>query len=158
MCLLRKYVEIQSRRPQPVPGNPQLHMIFPTYGPVVAARDNALFCAACFSQTMSRYLTGSTPQIACFIDDGSPDVRYYGRRMINDLMYHEDFESSLNRFLPPKLAQKIKDRAAEIKQRVKLLQLCKPLNGGQTRKQDVNGFFQQISDNYDVYLKSIFLM
>jgi len=78
--------------------------------------------------------------------------------MINDLMYHEDFESSLNRFLPPKLAQKIKDRAAEIKQRVKLLQLCKPLNGGQTRKQDVNGFFQQISDNYDVYLKSIFLM
>nr|XP_002123399.1 TOG array regulator of axonemal microtubules protein 1-like [Ciona intestinalis] len=55
--------------------------------------------------------------VVLFVSDGSPDVRYHGRYIINALMYHGDFDKSLERFLSPKNAQEIKECAFTIKQR-----------------------------------------
>uniref|UniRef100_H2XRN4 TOG domain-containing protein n=1 Tax=Ciona intestinalis TaxID=7719 RepID=H2XRN4_CIOIN len=44
-------------------------------------------------------------------------LRYHGRYIINALMYHGDFDKSLERFLSPKNAQEIKECAFTIKQR-----------------------------------------
>ena len=53
-----------------------------------------------------------------FISDGSPDVRYYGRYIINELMNHDDFNKCVERFLSADSAQELKIAANNIRQRV----------------------------------------
>ncbi|XP_076816134.1 TOG array regulator of axonemal microtubules protein 1-like [Clavelina lepadiformis] len=55
--------------------------------------------------------------IATFITDSSPDVRYYGRYIVNELMVHDDFNHCLDRFLSAKNAHDLKECANTIKQR-----------------------------------------
>jgi len=55
-----------------------------------------------------------------YINDGSPDVRYYGRYIISELMGHDDFTRCVEKYLPHESAQEIKTAANNIKQRVSL--------------------------------------
>ena len=59
--------------------------------------------------------------MALFVTDSSPDVRYYGRHILNELMVHEDFNKLVDRYLSNNLAQNVKSTAINIKQRVSLL-------------------------------------
>ena len=59
-------------------------------------------------------------QVAAFVNDGSPDVRYYGRYIINELMVHDEFMKCVDRCLSPDNAQLVKTAANNIRQRVSL--------------------------------------
>nr|CAB3244377.1 protein FAM179B-like [Phallusia mammillata] len=55
--------------------------------------------------------------IALFIVDSTQEVRYYGRCIISELMTHSDFTQCLEKFLPAKTAQDIKECAQSIHHR-----------------------------------------
>ncbi|XP_077180266.1 TOG array regulator of axonemal microtubules protein 1 [Paroedura picta] len=55
--------------------------------------------------------------VAKFVQDGSPETRYYGRKMLFTLMTHADFERTLDKYVPPKDLPYVKETVSSLRQK-----------------------------------------
>ncbi|KAL8168580.1 UNVERIFIED_CONTAM: hypothetical protein K2H54_004659, partial [Gekko kuhli] len=55
--------------------------------------------------------------VAKFVQDGSPETRYYGRKMLFTLMTHADFERMLEKYVPPKDVPYVRETVSCLKQK-----------------------------------------
>ncbi|KAL8617594.1 hypothetical protein ACOMHN_033140 [Nucella lapillus] len=55
------------------------------------------------------------PATAQFVLDGSPETRYYGRKILHLLMPHQDFSRMLTRHLPPNTLRNVQDVVDSLK-------------------------------------------
>ncbi|XP_060117344.1 TOG array regulator of axonemal microtubules protein 1 [Heteronotia binoei] len=57
------------------------------------------------------------PAVAKFVQDGSPETRYYGRKMLFSLMTHADFERMLEKYVQPKDLPYVKETLSSLRQK-----------------------------------------
>uniref|UniRef100_A0ACB8G6G6 TOG array regulator of axonemal microtubules protein 1 n=2 Tax=Sphaerodactylus townsendi TaxID=933632 RepID=A0ACB8G6G6_9SAUR len=57
------------------------------------------------------------PAVAKFVQDGSQETRYYGRKMLFALMTHADFERMLEKYVQPKDVPYVKETVGSLKQK-----------------------------------------
>lgn len=58
------------------------------------------------------------PTVAQFVVDGSPETRYYGRKILWLLMSHPDFDRSLTKYLPANTLRNMQEIVESLKSKV----------------------------------------